>query len=96
MRRAALEKARTLRTWREHLATHRDEPLCACELRPGRFRKSQRVAGCGRARCWLCHFDKLARVSTLQERRAAANYDDGMAEVPDANSKCSESSRPFG
>jgi hypothetical protein len=44
MRRTALEKSRTLRVWRNHLATHQDEFLCEHELQPGRFRKSQRNA----------------------------------------------------
>jgi hypothetical protein len=57
MQRAAIERVRTIRTWRSHLRTHGAQVLCVCELQPGRFRKSQRVGGCGRARCWLCRPD---------------------------------------
>lgn len=47
MRRAALERPRTLRVWRQHLAGHSDTDLCRCEFQPGRFRKGERVGGCG-------------------------------------------------
>lgn len=81
MKRAATERFRTLRTWRDHLDTHRGAILCECELQPGRFRKAQRIGGCGRSRCWLCHSDKLAGRATIQERCAIACQREGMAEV---------------
>lgn len=81
MKRAATEKPRTLRVWRRHLATHDPQNLCACELQPGRFRKSQRIGGCGRAQCWLCHPDKLSGSPTLKEFRAFASYSEGLVEV---------------
>lgn len=81
MRRAAIERLRTLRVWRCHLGTHHDSLFCDCELQPGRFRKSQRVGGCGQPRCWLCHFDKLADVPSARELRARATYVEGMDEV---------------
>jgi hypothetical protein len=81
MRRAALEKARTIQTWRRHLVTHGSEIACECELQPGRFRKSQRVGGCRRPGCWLCHFDKLSGIPTVRDRRALANEREGIAEV---------------
>ena len=43
MQRAAIERVRTIRTWRSHLRTHGREVRCACELQPGRFRKSRDV-----------------------------------------------------
>ena len=79
MRRSALERPRTLRTWRAHLTAHEDTILCVCELEPGRFRKSQRIGGCGRPRCWLCHGDKLAGRLSLQELRALAAHREGLA-----------------
>jgi hypothetical protein len=82
MRRAALEKHRTLQVWRRHLVTHGASLLCACELQPGRFRKSQRVGGCGRARCWLCHYDKLAGNPTARDLRLLAAQREGLADVP--------------
>jgi hypothetical protein len=48
----------------------------------GRFRKALKCAGCGRARCQLCHPDKYPkRIPTRQEREAKrddreANYYD--------------------
>lgn len=81
MRRAALEKARTIQTWRRHLATHGADVACECDLQPGRFRKSQRLGGCGRSRCWLCHFAKLARIPTLRDRRAFADEREGILEA---------------
>lgn len=35
---------------------------------PGYYRKS-RPLGCKKARCWLCHGDKLLGIPTMQERR---------------------------
>lgn len=52
-----------------------------CELQPGRFRKSQRLGGCRRPRCWLCHHDKLAGIPTLRDRRASATEREGIAEA---------------
>ena len=80
MQRAEIERVRTIRTWRSHLLTHGAQVLCVCELQPGRFRKSQRVGGCGRARCWLCHSDKLSGRLTMRELRAVANHSEGLAE----------------
>ena len=86
MRRAAIERNRTLRIWRSHLATHFGQLVCECELQPGRFRKSQRAGGCGRPRCWLCHSAKLAGRPTLKELRWLADYIEGLAGASEANS----------
>ena len=80
MKRAAIERGRTVRTWRAHLATHTRPVLCACDLQPGRFRKSQRVGGCGRPQCWLCHGDKLAGRLSLKQRVALTVQQEGLAE----------------
>jgi hypothetical protein len=81
MKRAAIERLRTIRTWRAHLATHEQPVLCACDLQPGRFRKSQRVGGCGRARCWLCNGDKLAGRLTRKQQLARCMEREGLADV---------------
>jgi hypothetical protein len=86
MRRAALEKHRTIQTWRRHLATHGLTLTCECELQPGRFRKSQRVGGCGRPRCYLCHFAKLTDQPTVRDMRYLASLREGLAETEAANS----------
>jgi hypothetical protein len=81
MKRAAIERLRTLRVWRRHLANHDHEVACRCEFQPGRFRKGQRAGGCGSARCWLCHYDKLSKLATLQECRASAIFYEGLLEM---------------
>jgi hypothetical protein len=81
MKRAAIERTRTIRTWRTHLLTHEQPVRCVCDLQPGRFRKGQRARGCGRAACWLCHGDKLAGRPTLKQRLGRAVEREGMAEL---------------
>ena len=81
MRRAAIERFRTLQTWRDHLAVHGATIFCDCELQPGRFRKSQRIGGCGRSRCWLCHYEKLAGCPTVHDLRSLATEREGLAEL---------------
>lgn len=81
MQRAAIEKPRTVRTWRRHLAAHEAPIVCDCEFQVGRFRKGQRVGGCSAPACFLCHFEKLARVPTLRQMRSLAAFREGLAEV---------------
>lgn len=68
MKRAAIEKARTLNVWRRHHQNHHRQNVssggqrgvdCRCDVEVNRFRKGQRVFGCGRPRCLLCHGEKL-------------------------------------
>ena len=74
MKRAAFERRRTISVWRRHLASHgADAALCACDYQPGRFRKGQRVGGCGNARCYLCHGEKLFKIPDRSQRRADAS-----------------------
>jgi hypothetical protein len=43
----------------------------------GRFRKSIRCLGCGRARCQLCHPEKFPqRIPTLKEQQAQYDWRD--------------------
>ncbi len=75
MKRAALERQRTVAIWRRHLASHHGtDVLCTCEFQPGRFRKGQRIGGCGNAQCYLCHYDKLLGLPTLSQRRADVSF----------------------
>jgi cytochrome c5 len=78
MRRAAIERQRTLRVWRKHFAIY--PATGECHREPGRFRKGERVGGCGNARCWLCHAGKLMGAPTLGELRAINAERDGMLE----------------
>jgi hypothetical protein len=81
MERASVERPRTVRVWRQHRAQHGPGPLaCPCELQTGRFRKGQRVGGCGKARCYLCHGDKLLKRPTLQQRRSGLAYREWLRE----------------
>ncbi|MCW5625150.1 MAG: hypothetical protein KIT73_10590 [Burkholderiales bacterium] len=81
MKRASLDRLRTLRTWRAHLRRHSADVACVCERQPGRFRKGQRIGGCGNPRCWLCHHDKLAGIPTRHEQRARARLAEGVVEL---------------
>jgi hypothetical protein len=86
MKRAAVEKLRTINVWRAHLRTHRGESMaCVCELQAGRFRKSERVSGCGNPRCWVCHSNKLGRVPQRRQLQAMATFSEGLAESLLAN-----------
>ncbi len=82
MRRAALERPRTLRTWRAHnRIIHENLPTgCVCDDQPGRFRKVH-AAGCGKPRCWICKSTKLLKEPTYQELRAAISYREWGAEL---------------
>jgi len=83
MKRAYEERARTLRVWRGHLALiHPSEDIhCVCELQPGRFRKGQRIGGCGQPRCYLCKRSKLLSRPTLQERRSDVSCREWLLEL---------------
>ena len=82
MKRAASERARTISVWRRHLVSHGvDAALCSCEYQAGRFRKSQRVGGCGTARCYLCHSEKLLKIPDRSQRRAEASFQEWRREV---------------
>jgi hypothetical protein len=80
MRRAAQDRSRTRRTWSLHLRSHGVQARCVCEHQPGRFRKGQKVGGCGKPRCWLCHEDKLGQIPTPQDLRERARMRDGLME----------------
>ena len=76
MFRASVERRRTLRVWRSHLFfVHNNAPPdCTCEFQPGRFRKGERIAGCGSTRCYLCHAGKLTKRPTPQQFRSDLSY----------------------
>lgn len=71
MKRAVLERSRTVSVWRRHLVSRGvDAALCSCEHQPGRFRKGHRVGGCGKARCYLCHSEELLDIPDRSQGRA--------------------------
>ena len=88
MRRAALERTRTFRTWRRHLAQHLREIIqgggqrelsCHCEFQVGRFRKGQRVGGCGQSGCLVC--EKVMGILRIRDRRQQAREHDAVLEM---------------
>jgi hypothetical protein len=81
MKRAAEERSRTRTTWLRHLQAHRGTVACVCELQMGRFRKGERIGGCGHSQCWVCHSEKLGRVPTVQQLRNEATYREGLTET---------------
>ncbi len=78
MQRAAVERERTLHVWRAHnrLLHAGVDTGCVCDKQPGRFRKGQKVAGCGKSRCWLCKSDKLAKRPRVRDYRQAIWYNE--------------------
>ena len=93
MKRAAEEFIRTKNVWRRHLQTHRGTVACVCELQVGRFRKGQRIGGCGNPRCWLCHSEKLGGVPTAQQLRSVATFAEGLAEMSSLSNNALEADR---
>jgi hypothetical protein len=83
MRRAALERARALRTWREHnrIIHNGLETGCPCDEQPNRFRKGQRKGGCGKPRCYLCHGEKLLNVPTVKEKIFGEKFSYELEEI---------------
>lgn len=71
MKRYHQEMERTTRAHRFHLRRMHHWPdhqvNCDRELQRGRFRK-RKPLDCGRARCLLCHFEKLFRIPSIKDR----------------------------
>ncbi len=80
MRRAAIERPRTLKAWRLHnrIAHGGMDTACPCDRQPGRFRK-RRATGCHRPRCWLCRSSKLMGDPTLREVRVMITFREDIA-----------------
>ena len=75
MRRAALERPRTLRVWRAHnrLIHEGDATDCVCAEQPGLFRKGARIAGCSKPGCWICKRPRFKTEPTPQATRASVS-----------------------
>jgi hypothetical protein len=99
MKRAAVEALRTRSRWLRHLQLHRaDRTLlaCVCEFQMGRFRKGQRLGGCGNPRCWVCHSAKLGGEPTMKQLRSIETFKEGLAEALLANNTFERSQRHRG
>lgn len=82
MKRATQERQRTISVWRRHLRIHGENvALCMCEFQLGRFRKGQRVGGCGNSRCYLCHSEKLFGVPNRPGRRSEVSWKEWCSEL---------------
>jgi hypothetical protein len=84
MTRAARERRRTVRRWRAFRtvqAAFVPPPGERGSLPPGRFRKTLRLGGCGRARCPLCHGEKLDGRPTFREEVARRGYREALREA---------------
>ncbi|HEY9099724.1 MAG TPA: hypothetical protein VIN38_12720 [Thiobacillus sp.] len=81
MQRAARERIRTRNQHKRWLALARARGLPIPVLSANLFRKRLRVGGCGNARCWLCHGDKLSQRLTPQGRRAVARFTEAISDL---------------
>jgi hypothetical protein len=90
MKRAAIEKARTRNIWRRHLEGHirqivasggKGKVTCACDMQANRFRKGQKVFGCGRPQCFACHGDKLLGKLKIRDKRAIDRAESSLQEL---------------
>jgi hypothetical protein len=81
MKRYHQELERTKRTHHDHLRWVHNWPKkavdCECELQAGRFRK-QRAHGCRKARCFLCHYDKLLKIASVKDKIRDQKYVDSL------------------
>jgi hypothetical protein len=81
MKRAALERPRSVRVWRDHAEISGGIGHSYRELHPGHFRKGLRVGGCCSTACWLCHASKLGGFPTMQESRHLLSFREQLAEA---------------
>ena len=83
MQRSRHEIQLARRRQKEHLALVHgwpEKPVdCVCDRQVGRFRK-RKAGGCGRARCYLCHGDKLLKRPHRGDRLADLNMKEGIKE----------------
>jgi hypothetical protein len=74
----------TRRHWLEHLTQVHGWPRkklhCVCELQMGRFRKIG-GHGCGKARCLLCHGEKIFQIPKHKDRVADLRFREALAEI---------------
>ena len=81
MKRAAIERPRVRNVWALHNRLNRARMGADEVPQIGRFRKSQRVGGCGNTACMLCHAGKLLGDERVSERRSRFDYVEGLDEA---------------
>jgi hypothetical protein len=83
MKRYSFQRERIQREHRLHLRYLHNWPkeaiACPCELQAGRFRK-KKALGCGRARCLLCHCEKIFGIPSHRDRIRRMRADDASAD----------------
>ena len=83
MKRYHQDRARILSEHRFHLRFVHDWPRkaidCECELQAGRFRK-KKALDCGKAGCRLCHYEKIFRIASHQDRGRLLRAKDSAAD----------------
>lgn len=83
MKRYHLERERIRREHRFHLRNVHKWPTqpvnCACELQAGRFRK-KKALDCGKARCLLCHYEKIFGIPSHRDRVRQQRADDSTVD----------------
>ena len=84
MRRWHRDKQIARRRQQEHIALVHGWPenpvKCVCDRQIGRFRK-RKALGCGKARCYLCHGDKLLDRPRRFDRVADLRMKEGVDEL---------------
>jgi hypothetical protein len=66
--------------WLSYFVPNTGEPAKQTEV--GRYRKSLRCGGCGRARCQVCHSDKFPkRKLTQKEIQSKKDFDEQQKEL---------------
>lgn len=90
MYRAATERSRTRRVWRAHLRQHEQQLIrsgghgvvtCTCDQQMARFRKGQRIGGCNRPGCLMCHYEKVMGILRIRDLRQLAREQDAVLEA---------------
>lgn len=81
MRRAALERPRTIRVWLSHNREYHDSlpTRCRCDEQPGRFRKGERIGGGCSSHC-PCKLHKRLKAVVHRDYRAAHSYREQVVE----------------
>lgn len=58
---------------------------CVCEFQIGRFRK-RKPFGCGKARCLLCHYEKVFGIASVKDRIREQQFLDSLNDYFGGNS----------
>lgn len=81
MKRAALDRPRAIRAWRQHAILNSTFGFSSREYHPGHFRKGLRVGGCGNPACRLCHAGKIDGYPSLKEFRHNLTYREQLTDA---------------